>query len=91
MMIKRKKKNIMNIKNNESYSFKLIDSFNKSIIIRGANNETKKKEEDEKNKDKNKNKKGYVLPIIPLKQNKSVIFTRKEQFLRTRIKKSNED
>ena len=51
----------------------------------------KKKEEDEKNKDKNKNKKGYVLPIIPLKQNKSVIFTRKEQFLRTRIKKSNED
>ena len=89
----RRLKNIMNIKNNESYSFKLIDSFNKSIIIRGANNETKKKEEDEKNKDKdkNKNKKGYVLPIIPLKQNKSVIFTRKEQFLRTRIKKSNED
>ena len=78
-------KNIIKLKKSESASFQLIDSFNKNIIIRGENNGigTKRGWDKEIEKEKKDNK----LPIIPPKTNRSVIFTRKEQFLRTRMKK----
>jgi hypothetical protein len=87
----RRLKNIIKLKKTESPSFQLIDSFNKSIIIRGANNDLRKRKDKEFEIVKEKEKKDNKLPIIPLKSNRSVIFTRKEQFFRTRMKKIFED
>ena len=87
----RRLKNIIKLKKTESPSFQLIDSFNKSIIIREANNDLRKRKDKEFEIEKEKEKKDNKLPIIPLKSNRSVIFTRKEQFFRTRMKKIFED
>ena len=84
-------KNIIKLKKTQSPSYQLIDSFNKSIIIKGVNNGLFTKREREKDDDEEKEKKDKKLPLIPLRPNKSVIFTRKEQFLRTRMKKIFED
>ena len=80
LFLKRLKK-IIALKKRDSQSYQLIDSFNKSIMIREKNSGQNFKKENEKIKNAHK------LPIIPLKSNKSVIFSRKEQFLRTRMKK----
>ena len=84
LFLKRLKK-IIALKKRDSQSYQLVDSFNKSIIIREKNNGRNLEREKEKIKNAHK------LPIIPLKSNKSVIFSRKEQFLRTRMKKIIED
>ena len=68
----KRMKNIMNKKNNKS--LQMIDTFNKSIIKNI--NPNVKIDKDLKS-----------LPIIPLKKNKSDIFSKKEQFFRTRTKK----
>ena len=64
------------IGNNKNKSFQIIDSFNKSII---------------KNKISKIDKGMTSLPIIPFKKNKSDIFSKKEQYFRTRTKKLHEN
>ena len=61
---------------NKNKSFQIIDSFNKSII---------------KNKISKIDKGMTSLPIIPFKKNKSDIFSKKEQYFRTRTKKLHEN
>lgn len=61
---------------NKNKSFQIIDSFNKSII---------------KNKISKVDKDMTSLPIIPFKKNKSDIFSKKEQYFRTRTKKLHEN
>ena len=61
---------------NKNKSFQIIDSFNKSII---------------KNKFSKIDKDMTSLPIIPFKKNKSDIFSKKEQYFRTRTKKLHEN
>ena len=61
---------------NKNKSFQIIDSFNKSII---------------KNKISKIDKGKTSLPIIPFKKNKSDIFSKKEQYFRTRTKKLHEN
>ena len=61
---------------NNNKSFQIIDSFNKSII---------------KNKISKIDKGMTSLPIIPFKKNKSDIFSKKEQYFRTRTKKLHEN
>ena len=69
--------NILNKKNENS--FQLIDTFNKNIINNMSNASLISK------------KKKNNLPIIPLKKNRSDIFSKNENLLRTRIKKSDEN
>ena len=64
------------IGNNKNKSFQIIDSFNKSIM---------------KNKISKIDKGMTSLPIIPFKKNKSDIFSKKEQYFRTRTKKLHEN
>ena len=64
------------IEKNNNKSYQIIDNFNKSIIknMNKANNIIKKNMSN--------------LPIIPFRKNKSVIFSKKDRYHRTRIKKS---
>ena len=71
----KRMKNMIN--KNKNKSFQIMDSFNKSII-RNTNKVSKI------------DKDFTSLPIIPVKKNKSQIFSKKEQYFRTRIKKMNE-
>ena len=67
-----KMKNIMNKKNKKT--FHMVDSFNKNII-RNINFNSKI------------DKTLKSLPLLPLKKNKSYIFSKKDKFFRTRMKK----
>jgi len=71
----KRMKNMIN--KNKNKSFQIMDSFNKSII-RNTNKISKV------------DKDFTSLPIIPVKKNKSQIFSKKDQYFRTRIKKMNE-
>lgn len=74
LFLEKMKKIIIEKNNNKSYQ--IIDNFNKSIIknMNKANNIIKKNMSN--------------LPIIPFRKNKSVIFSKKDRYHRTRIKKS---